>query len=62
MPGIGDRAPRDPHDQRLDVLALVLAEGRMAPADDACGHDELLKRSELVSPVSLGQPEPITTE
>jgi hypothetical protein len=41
-PGIGDRVLRDFHDQRFDVLGLVPAERRVAPADDACGHDGLL--------------------
>src|SRR5262249_50820102 len=37
--GIGQRRCRRAHDQRFDVLALEPAERRMAPADDAGGHD-----------------------
>ena len=40
--GVGDRIGRHLDDQRLDVLGLVPAEWRVAPADDACGHDGLL--------------------
>src|SRR6185369_7434740 len=38
-PGIGERRVDDLQHQGLDVLALMLAEGRMGPADDAACHD-----------------------
>ena len=40
--GMVERLVRDLDDQRFQRLAFELAEARMRPADDACGHDDLL--------------------
>ncbi len=37
-PGMLQRLGRDAHDQALDRFRIVLAEGRVGPADDGGGH------------------------
>jgi hypothetical protein len=54
--GVGDRLARDLPDQGFDVVLLVPAEGRMAPADDTGGHQGLLFAPSVMSPTSAGQP------
>ena len=40
--GMLERVVGDLDDQRFQRLAFELAEARMRPSDDACGHDDLL--------------------
>src|SRR5262245_31825276 len=44
-PGIRERLGRHPHDQALDGLTLETPEGGVCPANDACGHGDLLGSS-----------------
>jgi hypothetical protein len=57
-PGIGERRADDLQHQRLDIFALVLAEGRVGPADDAACHDMSPSSSVAasVSPKRIGAP------
>ena len=48
-PGVGERLLGDAHDQAFDGFAFELAERRMGPANDACGHDGLLGSAEIWS-------------